>query len=66
MKSDILPVGDYTALMVEDTGGGIPAENLGKIFEPFFTTKEHGQGHRARAFDRLRHRQAIGRLHLCR
>lgn len=44
MKSDIVPIGDYTALIVEDTGGGIPPEHLGKIFEPFFTTKEMGKG----------------------
>jgi two-component system cell cycle sensor histidine kinase/response regulator CckA len=44
MRSDILPVGDYTALIVEDTGGGIPPEHMGKIFEPFFTTKEQGKG----------------------
>jgi two-component system cell cycle sensor histidine kinase/response regulator CckA len=44
MKSDVLPVGDYTALIVADTGSGIPPENLGKIFEPFFTTKELGKG----------------------
>jgi two-component system cell cycle sensor histidine kinase/response regulator CckA len=44
MSSEIIPIGDYTALIAEDTGGGIPAENLAKIFEPFFTTKEMGKG----------------------
>ncbi|MFA7594977.1 MAG: response regulator [Novosphingobium sp.] len=44
MKTDIIPIGDYTALIVEDTGGGIPQEHFGKIFEPFFTTKEMGKG----------------------
>lgn len=29
---------------VEDTGCGIPPENLSKIFEPFFTTKPVGRG----------------------
>jgi two-component system NtrC family sensor kinase len=29
---------------VEDTGGGIPQDNMPKIFEPFFTTKEVGKG----------------------
>jgi len=32
------------AIEIEDTGVGIPAEDLSKIFEPFFTTKEVGEG----------------------
>ena len=44
MKSEILPIGDYTALIVEDTGHGIKPAQIGKIFEPFFTTKEKGKG----------------------
>ena len=44
MRNDIIPVGDYTALIVEDTGTGIASEHLAKIFEPFFTTKEQGKG----------------------
>jgi two-component system cell cycle sensor histidine kinase/response regulator CckA len=42
--SEIIPTGDYTVLIAEDTGGGIPAHALSKIFEPFFTTKEQGKG----------------------
>ena len=44
MGSEIIPTGDYTVLIAEDTGGGIPQHVLGKIFEPFFTTKEQGKG----------------------
>lgn len=32
------------AIEIEDTGVGIPQEDLSKIFEPFFTTKEVGEG----------------------
>jgi PAS domain S-box-containing protein len=31
-------------VVIEDTGRGIPHEQLGKIFFPFFTTKAHGTG----------------------
>ena len=43
LKNEVIPAGEYTALIVEDTGGGIAPEHLGKIWEPFFTTKEHGR-----------------------
>lgn len=32
------------AIEIEDTGVGIPVEDMSKIFEPFFTTKEVGKG----------------------
>ncbi|HOK10550.1 MAG TPA: [Fe-Fe] hydrogenase large subunit C-terminal domain-containing protein [Candidatus Hydrogenedens sp.] len=35
---------DEIYITVEDTGTGIPKENVTKIFEPFFTTKEMGKG----------------------
>jgi two-component system cell cycle sensor histidine kinase/response regulator CckA len=44
LKSDILPVGDYTSLIFSDSGNGIPPHVIGKIFEPFFTTKAVGKG----------------------
>lgn len=44
MGSEILPIVDYTALRITDTGTGIAPELLPKIFEPFFTTKEVGKG----------------------
>ncbi|HEY5723479.1 MAG TPA: response regulator [Allosphingosinicella sp.] len=44
MGSEILPIADYTALRVTDTGTGIAPNLLPKIFEPFFTTKEVGKG----------------------
>ena len=31
-------------IQVEDTGFGIPGENMDKIFDPFFTTKAPGKG----------------------
>jgi two-component system cell cycle sensor histidine kinase/response regulator CckA len=44
LGSDILPIADYAAISVTDTGCGIAPNVLGKIFEPFFTTKEVGKG----------------------
>ncbi|HTY22225.1 MAG TPA: ATP-binding protein [Desulfomonilaceae bacterium] len=35
---------DWVAFSVEDSGCGIPAENMDKLFEPFFTTKPVGKG----------------------
>jgi len=34
----------YGALSVADSGGGIPADILGRIFEPYFSTRASGTG----------------------
>jgi signal transduction histidine kinase len=35
---------DHVSITFQDTGGGIPAENMSKVFDPYFTTKETGSG----------------------
>jgi signal transduction histidine kinase/CheY-like chemotaxis protein len=35
--------GQYAVVEVEDTGAGIPPENLARILEPFFTTKQSNE-----------------------
>ncbi|WXG39407.1 MAG: MEDS domain-containing protein [Candidatus Freyarchaeum deiterrae] len=44
---------DNALIIVEDTGVGIPEENLPKIFQPLFTTKPKGQGFGLPACKRL-------------
>jgi PAS domain S-box-containing protein len=36
--------GEYVAIAVSDSGGGIEPDILKRVFEPFFTTKESGKG----------------------
>jgi CheY-like chemotaxis protein len=36
--------GQFVAVVVADTGVGIPGEHMPQIFEPFFTTKPAGRG----------------------
>jgi two-component system cell cycle sensor histidine kinase/response regulator CckA len=41
-----LPVrpGRYVHISVQDSGCGIPLEQIGRIFDPYFTTKKNGSG----------------------
>lgn len=38
-----LTEGPYLKINLEDTGTGIPAENMSKIFDPYFSTESAGQ-----------------------
>lgn len=40
---DVVNEGDYVALTVKDTGGGISPEDFHRIFEPFYTRKKMGR-----------------------
>lgn len=39
-----IAAGDYVALIITDTGTGIPDELIASVFEPFFTTRQHSSG----------------------
>ncbi|HWR96987.1 MAG TPA: PAS domain S-box protein [Candidatus Methanoperedens sp.] len=43
-EAPVLGRGPYVRITVEDTGCGIPRENLQRMFDPYFTTKEGGTG----------------------
>lgn len=43
VRTSALPE-DRVFIEIEDSGCGIPPENLDRIFDPFFTTKEEGKG----------------------
>ncbi len=40
----LVPDKDYIGIIVEDSGCGIPREDMDKIFYPFYSTKEGGSG----------------------
>ncbi len=43
-EDESVPPGDYVAIIVKDTGVGIPPDIIAKVFDPFFTTKDVGKG----------------------
>ena len=44
LRASLSQAHEAVALAVQDTGVGIPPENLHRIFDPFFTTKLAGEG----------------------
>ena len=55
--------GSYMMVTVEDTGCGIPQDNLDRIFRRFFTTKPDGHGLGLSAVKRIL-KKNLGHLHL--
>ncbi|UCF60592.1 MAG: HAMP domain-containing protein [Anaerolineaceae bacterium] len=44
LRVNLTKSGSKVAIAVQDTGTGIPKQNLNRIFDPFFTTKPEGEG----------------------
>jgi two-component system NtrC family sensor kinase len=44
LRVNLTKSGSKIAIAVQDTGTGIPKQNLNRIFDPFFTTKPEGEG----------------------
>lgn len=44
LRTGVFPERKEVFVSINDTGGGIPQEQLEKIFDPFYTTKKVGEG----------------------
>ena len=44
LRGQVLEDGHWVTLSIQDSGIGIPSEDMDKLFDPFFSTKEGGVG----------------------